>query len=114
MRRPPLAGEVNAFLGKGTSLEGKIRFEGMFRVEGAFHGEVLSGDSLVIGKTGEVKGQIHVGNLIVKGKLSGHVTADSRVEITPSGQIQGDIQTSTLIISEGAIFDGSCKMEQVS
>jgi cytoskeletal protein CcmA (bactofilin family) len=107
-----LTGEVHAFLGKGTSFEGKIRFEGMFRLEGAFQGEVLSGGSLVVGETGEVKGQINVSNLIIRGKVSGHVTADSRVEITPSGQIRGDIQTSTLIISEGATFDGNCKMEQ--
>jgi len=105
-------GEVNAFLGKGTSFEGKIRFEGMFRIDGAFQGEVLSGDSLVIGDTGDVKGQINVNSLMVNGKVTGSVTARNRIEITPTGQIRGDIQTPTLIVSEGATFEGKCQMGQ--
>jgi cytoskeletal protein CcmA (bactofilin family) len=104
--------EVNAFLGRGTAFEGKMTFEGLFRLDGKFNGEIFSGDSLIIGETGEVHAQIHVNTLIVNGRLEGSVTASSRVEICPPGRILGDIQTPTLVIEEGAVFDGSCHMEK--
>ena len=105
-------GKVNAFLGKGTDFEGKIRFEGMFRIDGKYQGEILSGEALVIGDTGDVNAQISVNNLIVNGKVSGNITASNRIEIAPSGEIRADIQTSKLVISEGAIFEGNCQMEE--
>jgi cytoskeletal protein CcmA (bactofilin family) len=106
----PRTDEVNAFLGKGTTFEGKMTFEGLFRLDGKFDGEIFSGDSLIIGETGEVNAQIKVNNLIVNGNLKGSVTAGTRVEIYPPGRLLGDIQTPILIISEGAIFEGNCQM----
>jgi cytoskeletal protein CcmA (bactofilin family) len=108
----PRGEEVNAFLGKGTTFEGKMTFEGLFRLDGKFNGEIFSGDSLIIGETGEVHAEITVNILIVKGKLEGSITAKTRVEIHPPGKILGDIQTPVLVIEEGAIFDGNCRMEK--
>jgi cytoskeletal protein CcmA (bactofilin family) len=108
----PRAEEVNAFLGKGTTFEGKMTFEGMFRLDGNFAGEIFAGDSLIIGETGEVNAQINVNSLIVNGKLTGSVTAGTRVEIYPPGKVFGDIKTPILVISEGAIFEGNCQMEK--
>lgn len=106
------SGEVNAFLGRGTTLQGKLIFEGILRIDGKCDGDILSGDSLVIGNTGEVDAQINVSDLIVNGKAKGKITAKNRVEITSSGEIRGDIETSALVVSEGAIFEGNCKMEK--
>jgi cytoskeletal protein CcmA (bactofilin family) len=103
-------GEVNTFLGKGTDFEGKIRFVGLLRVDGKVQGEILSGDFLVTGDTGEVNGQINVNRVLVNGRVSGSLKANNRIEIPPSGQIRGNIETSVLVISEGAIFEGTCKM----
>ncbi len=108
----PRTEEVNAFLGKGTSFEGKMTFEGMFRLDGKFDGEIFAGDSLIIGETGEVNAQINVNSLIVNGKLTGSITANNRVEIYPPGKVLGDIKTPVLVISEGAIFEGNCQMEK--
>ena len=104
--------EVNAFLGKGTTFEGKMTFEGMFRLDGRFDGEISSGDSLIVGETGVVNAQITVNVLVINGLVNGNITANTRVEIHPPGKVQGNIQTPILVISEGAIFDGNCKMEK--
>ncbi|NIQ37576.1 MAG: polymer-forming cytoskeletal protein [Proteobacteria bacterium] len=109
-RELPTTDEVNAFLGKGTTLEGKISFEGVFRLDGNFKGVILAGDSLIIGETGEVNGQINVKSLIVNGQVKGNVKAENRIEISRSGEIRGDIQTALLVLSEGAILEGNCQM----
>jgi cytoskeletal protein CcmA (bactofilin family) len=108
----PKSEEINAFLGRGTTFEGKLLFEGILRIDGKCGGEIRSGDSLVIGDTGEVNAQINVGSLTVNGRLTGKVIATNRIEIAPSGEIRGDIETSSLVVREGAVFQGNCKMEK--
>jgi cytoskeletal protein CcmA (bactofilin family) len=108
----PKVDEVNAFLGKGTTFEGKMTFEGIFRLDGKFDGEIFAGDSLIVGETGEVNAQINVNALIVNGNVSGNIVANSRVEIYPPGRVVGDIKTPTLVISEGAILEGNCQMQK--
>ncbi len=109
----PKVAEVNAFLGKGTTFEGKMTFEGMFRLDGKFNGEIFAGDSLIVGETGEVNAQINVNALIVNGTVSGNITANTRVEIYPPGKVLGDIKAPILVISEGAVFEGNCQMQKI-
>jgi cytoskeletal protein CcmA (bactofilin family) len=103
---------VNALIGRKASFEGKIRFEGMLRIDGKYRGDIVAGDYLVVGETGEVNAKIKVNALTVYGKVKGRVTAKKRILIYPPGQILGDIQTPVLAVSEGAIFEGNCQMEK--
>jgi cytoskeletal protein CcmA (bactofilin family) len=103
---------VNAYIGKKVTFEGKIRFEGMFRIDGKYDGEIVSGDSLVVGETAEINAQINVNVLTVHGKVNGNIKAKKRVSIFPPGKILGDIETPVFAIAEGAVFDGNCHMEK--
>jgi len=105
-------GDVEAFLGKNTSFEGKITFEGMARLDGKFNGEVYSGDFLFIGEDAEIDAEIRVGTLVLHGKVSGNVSAASKVAIHTMGKLYGNIDTPALVIEEGGLFEGSCKMDR--
>jgi len=102
--------QIDTFLGRGSTLEGKITFKGILRLDGKFEGEILAGDSLVIGETGEVRGQINVKTFVVNGKVTGNVTANNRIEIQSSGEVRGHVQTPVMVISEGGVLEGNCKM----
>jgi cytoskeletal protein CcmA (bactofilin family) len=106
----PEAEAVNAFLGRGTTFQGKINFDGMFRVDGKFEGEIVSGGFLVIGEKATVEAEINVDTVTVHGKLNGNIKAKKRIAIYPPGRLVGDIETPVLNISEGAVFEGNCKM----
>jgi cytoskeletal protein CcmA (bactofilin family) len=106
------SGEVEAFLGKNSSYEGKMGFEGMARVDGKFDGEIFSGDMLIIGETASVNAEINVSTLVIDGKVSGNVSATGKIEIHATGKLYGNITTPTLVIEEGGLFDGTCKMEK--
>jgi len=106
------SGELEAFLGKNTSFEGKMGFEGMARLDGKFDGEIFSGDILIIGETAVINAEINVHTLVVDGKVSGNVSATSKIEIHSSGTLYGNIATPTLVIEEGGLFDGTCKMDK--
>jgi len=107
------SGEVEAFLGKNTSFEGKMGFEGMARLDGKFDGEIFSGDVLIIGETATVNAEVNVSTLLIDGMVSGNVSATGKVEIHSTGKLYGNINTPTLVIEEGGLFDGTCKMEKV-
>jgi cytoskeletal protein CcmA (bactofilin family) len=106
------SGDLEAFLGKNTSFEGKMSFEGMVRLDGRFDGEIFSGDVLIIGETAIINAKIKVGTLLVDGKVTGNVHASDKIEIHSTGKLNGDITTAALVIEEGGVFDGTCKMDK--
>ena len=107
--------EINALLGRGSSFEGKLTFEGTVRIEGGFSGEIHTKDTLVIGQGADVKAQIFAGTVIVSGgTVTGNIHAKQTIELEKEAKVRGDLQTPSLKIEKGVIFVGSCKMENLS
>ncbi len=103
-------GDINTIIGKGTSFEGNISVQNSVRVDGVFNGNIKSTESIVIGKDGEVNGEIEVKNAIVGGKVIGKLFASGKVTLENTSRIEGELKTTRLIIDEGATFNGNCQM----
>jgi len=110
----PASEEISAFLGKETVFEGKMTFQGFFRLEGKFQGEIFESGTLIVGETAVVKGKIGVSAVVIHGLVEGEIQAGSRAEIHSTGKLYGNLFTPVFVIHEGGIFDGHCKMEQPS
>jgi cytoskeletal protein CcmA (bactofilin family) len=108
--QPAAAGEVSAYLGKGSRVTGKLNFEGTVRVDGQVEGEISAQDTLVIGESAVVNAQITGSTVILKGKVTGDITARKRLEIRAPGKLFGNVTTPSLVIQEGVIFEGHCSM----
>jgi len=104
--------EISAFLGKKTVFEGKMTFQGVFRLDGQFEGEIFDSGTLVIGESALVKGKVDVQTLVIHGAVEGEVQAKGRVEINATGKFNGHLTTPIFVIHEGGIFEGTCKMER--
>ena len=104
-------GELNALLGKGSSFEGKLLFEGTVRIDGKFTGEIMSTDTLIIGEGADVKGEVQVGSLVIVGDYNGNAKAIKAVELKAPAKVRGTITTASIVIERGVFFDGSCKMD---
>ncbi len=57
---PSVPEEISAFLGKETSFEGKMTFQGVFRLEGRFEGEIFESGTLIVGESALIKGKVGV------------------------------------------------------
>jgi cytoskeletal protein CcmA (bactofilin family) len=110
---PPAPEEISAYLGKETFFEGKMTFEGVFRLDGRFEGEIFDSGTLIVGEKASVKGKVGLNTLVVNGVVEGEVYAKARVEIHSMGKVYGSLSAPTLVINEGGIFEGHCKMEGV-
>jgi len=110
---PPVPEEISGYLGKETVFEGKMTFEGVFRLDGKFEGQIFDSGTLIVGETAVLKGKIGVNSIIINGLLEGEVNAKGRTEIHSTGKFYGNIVTPVLTINEGGIFEGHCKMEGI-
>ena len=106
---------VESVIGPGLMVKGEIYSKGTLRVDGKVEGNISANGSVVIGENGVVKADIVADHIIVGGTVRGNVAGRERVEIVSKGQLYGDVHTkpARLIVSEGAVFEGSCTMSQV-
>lgn len=106
--------DLNGFLDNGSHLQGELRFDASFRVDGKLTGKVESEGDLIVGETGDIDGEIRVGQIFISGTVRGNITATKRVQISPSGKVFAEIDTPALVIEDGATFEGSCAMKRES
>jgi cytoskeletal protein CcmA (bactofilin family) len=107
---PQQGGNLNAFLGPGSRVTGKLAFEGPVCIEGQIEGEITAQDTLTIGESAVVKAQITATSIVIHGRVTGDVTARKRLEIRAPAKICGGISTPSLVIHEGGVFEGQCTM----
>lgn len=104
--------EINAFLGSGTSYEGKLQFHGAVRIDGTFLGRIDSQGTLIVGQDAKIDGEIVVGSLILSGHFHGRVVAENKVILHKTARLQGSLRTPALIVEEGAVLDGEIVMSE--
>jgi cytoskeletal protein CcmA (bactofilin family) len=105
-------GDLNGFLDHGSYLEGELRFDASFRVDGKLTGRVNSAGDLIVGESGEIDGELKVGQIFISGTVRGNIHAAKRVQIAPTGKVFAEIDTPALIIEDGATFEGRCAMSR--
>jgi cytoskeletal protein CcmA (bactofilin family) len=110
---PPTSEEISAYLGKETLFDGKMTFEGVFRLDGKFEGEIFESGTLIVGEMAIIKGKIGLNTIVINGLVEGEVYAKTRVEIHSTGKVYGKVSTPILTINEGGILEGHCKMEGI-
>lgn len=106
--------DIKAFLGQGSHFEGKLNFDELVRLDGNFTGEICSSDTLIVGETATIEGQISVGALILSGRFVGGIKATTMVELRAPAQVDGTIETPCLKIDEKVLFNGEIKMSSAT
>jgi cytoskeletal protein CcmA (bactofilin family) len=102
--------EIKAFLGPGSQFEGKLVFNEIVRLDGAFRGEVTSHDTLIVGESADIQADVQVGTLILSGRFKGNIKANTRVELRTPAQVDGTIETPALSVEDGVTLNGTITM----
>jgi len=101
---------VQAHLGKGSRIEGKLTFEGSVKIDGHVEGEIQAQHAVIVGETAVINAQICADTIVLKGKVTGDITARKQVELRGPAKLTGNITTPSLVIHEGVVFEGHCSM----
>ncbi|MDZ7267922.1 MAG: polymer-forming cytoskeletal protein [candidate division KSB1 bacterium] len=104
------SGELNTIIGRGSVFEGTLTVQSSLRVDGKVVGNVQVSDALIVGKEGEIEGEVRVRNAIIGGRVRNRILASGKVVLEAKSVVHGEVKTSRLVIDEGAIFEGRCTM----
>lgn len=101
-----------SLIGPGMRIVGDLITEGTVRVEGRIEGTIRAGKAVVIGKDGEVVGDVHTQDAVIGGRIQGTVIAESRLELQATARIEGQISARAqhLVLEEGCRFNGQVQM----
>jgi cytoskeletal protein CcmA (bactofilin family) len=103
--------EIRAFLEEGCEFEGKLNFTGVVRLNGKFFGDIDSEDTLIVGETALVQGNIRVGVAIIGGHVQGDIVTKHCTEILANGLVEGSINSPKMITHEGAQIVGQIAVQ---
>ncbi len=101
---------TTSVLSKKVKIEGDIRGDEDFRVEGHFKGTIKVAGDIFVGQSGIVEADVEADNIVIQGRITGNVLARKQLEIQSSGQLLGDCRAKSIDIREGAIFEGRSNM----
>ncbi len=106
----PVDDVVQAHLGKGSRIEGKLTFEGSVQIDGHVEGQIQAQEAVIVGDAAVINAEIHGETVVVRGRVTGDITARKRVELRAPAKLTGNITTPSLVIHEGVTFEGHCSM----
>ena len=101
---------LNTIIGRGSRFEGKLTADNSVRIDGVFKGELVCTGELTISQSGEADATLQCKDAYIDGVVSGTVRAD-KVRLDTQSRFTGDVYTDSFTVAEGAIFHGSCSME---
>ncbi len=104
---------VLSMIAAGMRVTGDIETSGIVKIEGRIDGTIKGARQLLLGKMGEIHGDIHAREVVIAGTVAGTITASERTEIQGTSRIDGDIQTKSIVVLEGAILNGNVRMGEI-
>jgi cytoskeletal protein CcmA (bactofilin family) len=102
---------TDTLVGEGSVFEGRIRSEASIRIEGHITGDIECAGDVIVGEKGVVKSNISARDIIIGGSVHGNMVTKGKLTITSTGLLHGNTNAASFIIEEGAVFQGSSKME---
>jgi cytoskeletal protein CcmA (bactofilin family) len=108
--RGPGSEQIENVLGKSLVVQGDLKADGAFRIDGTVEGNVLSKSAVYIGEGGVVRGDVSGSDVVIAGQVSGNVSCTGHLEIVATGRIEGDLDAKSVRIETGGVFRGTSRM----
>lgn len=102
------AGSIN-IVGVGTEISGDLTTKGDIRIDGKITGNLISKAKVVIGSTGEVKGNITSESAEISGEVKGDINTTEILFLKATANVTGDVVSDKLVIENGANLKGYCQ-----
>ena len=100
----------DSIVGIATRIEGNLFVDESLRIDGRLKGnlEQQAGKSrwIVIGATGEIRGDIRAQNISVSGKVIGNIFASESIELLDGCEVRGNISHKSITVEPGASVHG--------
>ena len=102
--------KIGTIIGEGAVFDGNLSAPDSMRIDGTINGNCRCEKELIIGPSGQIRGNIAAQNVVISGEVTGDLSVHGKLELLSTGKIVGDIAAKSLVIDEDAYFDGRCTM----
>jgi cytoskeletal protein CcmA (bactofilin family) len=102
--------QIENLLGRSLVVQGDLKADGAFRIDGTVEGSVISKGAVYIGESGVVRGDVAGSDVVIAGQVTGNVSCTGHLEIVASGKIEGDLDAKSVRIETGGVFRGTSRM----
>lgn len=99
-----------ALIEEGAELEGTLSFSGTVLLNCRVRGEIISTGELLVGEKAALNATVRARIARIAGTVTGDVHASERVELHATARVYGDIEAPAVVVTEGAFFEGQCRM----
>ncbi|MEP6692061.1 MAG: polymer-forming cytoskeletal protein, partial [Gemmatimonadaceae bacterium] len=96
-----------SIIAAGMIITGDIETDGVVKIEGRVDGAIKAARQVLVGRQGEVHGDITTREAVVGGTVHGTINAAERLEVQSTSLIVGDINTRAIAVVEGGRISGS-------
>lgn len=96
----------------GMRVVGDVECSGVLKIEGVVEGSVRGARQLLLGRQGEVKGDLQAREIVLGGRVEGTVVAEERIEIQGTALVNGDVHTKSIVVLEGGRINGQVRMDE--
>ena len=103
---------ITAIIGSDAEFNGDFSSGGSVRVDGTINGDINVAETLILGATGVINGDVVAKAAVIGGEILGNINAPEKTELTSTARVLGDITTNIIVIDEKAVFQGRCDMNQ--
>ena len=105
----PAKGSAKVVIGHGVTITGEIKKADEVQIDGDAD-VVMKTDNLVVGTTGDCKGNIETHNADIWGSFDGDIKASGTLTIQEQGKATGTIEYQSLQIKLGGKLSGELKL----
>lgn len=97
------------FLSQTTIIEGNIKAQGNFRLEGTVVGNVECSAKFILSETSKIQGNLYATNAEISGEVLGDIEIKELLSLKASARITGNIKSTKLLVEPGATINGNFK-----
>ena len=105
----PAKGSAKVVIGHGVTITGEIKKADEVQIDGEAD-VTMKTDNLVVGVTGDCKGNIETHNADIWGEFDGDIKASGTLTIQEQGNVEGTIEYQNLQIKLGGKLRGEIKV----
>jgi cytoskeletal protein CcmA (bactofilin family) len=105
-----IGGELSTIVGPDAAITGDLTVQHSLRIDGQVKGNLNSGETVTVGSTGVVEGDITARDVIVGGRVQGRISVSGKTILEGTSTLNGDLKTVRLVVEEGAVFNGISDM----
>ena len=105
----PTKGSAKVIIGNGVKLKGEITQADEVQIDGQAD-VTMKTDNLIVGATGECKGNIETHNADIWGNFDGDIKASGTLTVQEAGNVEGSVEYQNLQIKLGGKISGDIKL----